>query len=149
MFNNSILMLDLEGTIIATAIPKQKQDYGIRPYAEEFLKITSLFEEVYLNTVVEESLALRIMRNVFGIENIKYYFWDKNSIYGKASGYERFVGKRLVHVEDGRNNEEEKRILQLGFFYVSVPTWTVKDAYTKKEDKSLLKAIEEINNIFR
>lgn len=46
-------MLDLEGVLIAKAIPGPGRDIAVRPYAHRFTKeIPPLFDRAYLNTCV-------------------------------------------------------------------------------------------------
>ena len=94
-------MLDLEGVLIATAIPGRKHNYGVRPHAQEFIdEVVPLFDQTYLNTCVGKEKALQIMDEAFSAPQIMYYEWDKYSRFGKASGYENLIGYRLIHVED-------------------------------------------------
>jgi len=68
-------MLDLEGVLIATGKPSKKNKaingYGVRPNAQLFIdKSLRLFDEIYLNTTVDEKRALKIMRDVFETDAI-------------------------------------------------------------------------------
>lgn len=141
-------MLDLEGVLIATALPKPNQDYGVRPNAQQFVdEVFPLFDQVYMNTCVREEKALKIMEEIFGVSQLQYYNWEKSSPFGKASGYEQFSETKLIHVEDeSPKNKEAQRIMELGHTYISVPTWTISHAYVDKNisDVALLTAINTI-----
>jgi len=145
---SKILMLDLEGVLIATAIPKPNQDYGVRPNAHQFVdEVLPLFDQVYMNTCVREEKAMKIMEEVFDASQVSYYNWDKTSPFGKTNGYEKFSGSKLIHVEDeSPKNKEAQRIIELGHTYISVPTWTVGHAYADKNtsDVALLTTINTI-----
>lgn len=149
---SKILMLDLEGVLIVDSHPEANRDYGVRPNAQYFVDESfKLFDKIFLNTCVDKEPALEIMRDVFGIENISYYNWDRSSVLGKASGYENFLGSKLIHIEDGSvENTEGKRIIELGFDYVSVPSWTYIDVFVdkKKDDVALLDALTRVKEIF-
>lgn len=152
-----ILMLDLEGVLIATAIPKRRflrKDYGVRPYSNEFLKESiRMFDIIYLNTCVEEKKAVGIMRDVFNIQGIGYYHWDKNSTYGKTSGYEKFCNDKLIHIEDGSlENKEAKHCTELGHIYLPVNGWYPHHAFGpehekfKKTDNELLRVLDNLTS---
>jgi hypothetical protein len=148
-----ILMLDLEGVLIATAIPKKKYvneglGYGVRPNAQFFVnEVCKIFDSIYLNTCAREDQALPIVKSVFNAPNIGYYDWNRASVSGKAWGYEKFKNCKLIHVEDGSpENREAKRIIQLGHTYIPIKSWSIEDAYVKKikDDEELLKVLELI-----
>ena len=145
-------MLDLEGVLIATAIPPPKRhankDYGLRPNAHQFMEDSFLlFDQVYLNTCVRKEKALEIMQDIFNTGRALYYTWDKTSQFGKASGYEKFYDSKIIHIEDEPSkNKEAKRIIGLGHTYISVPTWTCYDAYVKN-DKTDVVLLNVINTI--
>lgn len=123
-------------------------NYGVRPNAQYFVnEVLKLFDQIYLNTCVKESRALKIMKVIFGTTQILYYHRNKPSCFGKASGYERFLDSQLIHVEDGAaTNKEAKRIIELGYTYISVPHWGIKAAYVDKKtfDTALLIALNTI-----
>ncbi len=156
---SKILMLDLEGVLIATSIPPynhlMKRDFGIRPYAKEFVEETSkLFDNIYLVTCVEERRAMSILKENFPIFQIEFYHWNKSSKYGKTTGYDRFLGNTLIHVEDeSLLNKEAKHCSSLGFDYVSVRGWYPYHAWGKdnssfrSSDKELLVALDKIKDI--
>lgn len=146
---SNILMTDLEGVLIATALPGAKKfaqnGYGVRPYALEFvMEVLNLFDEVYLNTCVEKEKALMIMQDVFATKQVLYYPYDKTSPFAKASGYENISG-RIFHLEDGSlDNIEAKRIISLGHIYLPISSWTIHQAYYENDgqDHELLKVLE-------
>lgn len=154
-----ILMLDLEGVIIASANPplnrRNPPDYGVRPYAKEFVeRCCTLFDEIYLNTCAVEAKARKVMKEAFGNESIGYYPSDLFSKYGKADNYEQFLGSLLIHVEDmPHDNHEAKRIIELGFHFIPVKSWCIMDAFleeNKKEaenDRELLDVLKKIELI--
>jgi len=146
---SNILMTDLEGVLIATAIPGEKKftqnGYGLRPYAQEFVEeALDLFDQVYLNTCVREEKAMQIIKDVFDTDKILYYHYDKTSPFAKASGYENISG-RIFHLEDGSfENIEARRIISLGHIYVPVSSWTIHQAYFEDNtaDHELLRILE-------
>lgn len=145
-------MLDLEGVLIATAIRK---DYGVRPYSHNFLEESiRLFDRIYLNTCVDENKALGIMQDIFNISGIGYYNWDRNSPYGKTSGYEKFYKDKLIHVEDGSlENKEAMHCIALGHIYLPVKGWYPHHAFGhesenfKRTDNELLATLETIKEL--
>ena len=87
------------------------------------------------------------MKEIFGTSQLLYYNWDRSSLLRKASGYEKFSGSKLIHVEDeSPKNNEAQRIIELGHTYISVPTWTTKDAYVDN-NKTNVDLLTTINTI--
>jgi len=159
MSAKKILMLDLEGVLFVTACPRTKgtmvKKYPIlknnplpRPHAKKFLEECGrIFDEIILNTRVAEPLARKLMQNLFGFMNFGYWSEFGNPC-GKATGYEKFSGDRLVHIEDeSPDNPEAKRIMELGHHYVSVRHWGFAAALEGRQDDELLKALEKIKGI--
>ena len=151
-----VLMIDLEGTLIATAIPKNrftkervfhpKTDYGIRPHAHEFVReVFPIFDSVYLNTTANEGLAVPIVEGIFGVKNVGYYHGNPSLPEHKTAGYEKFMGDTLVHVEDGLSSYELANLQKFGFAYLRLRSWTIADAFINvHNDDELLRVADEI-----
>jgi hypothetical protein len=156
---SKILMLDLEGVLIATARPPSKHlirnDYGIRSYAHQFINESlELFDQIYLNTCVSEKNALRIMQDIFNISEIKYFNWDRGSPLGKTSDYAKFSNDILIHVEDeSPQNKEAQYCIKLGHTYLSIKGWYPYHAWLpeyeefRKTDTELLITLEKIKKL--
>ena len=144
-------MLDLEGVLIAWDMPKIPGNYYPRPHSHYFVdRCKELFDEIYMNTDVPEERAIRIMRELYDIGDVKY--WDFNNIkgyYRKINGYEKFKRDILIHVEDTISQDWEKRIKELGHTYISVPCWhpILAKSDKAKNDTELLRALSTIKRI--
>ena len=151
-----VLMIDLEGTLIATAIPKNrftkerifhpKTNYGVRPYAHEFVReVFPRFDTVYLNTTANKDLAVPIVEGLFGVKNVGYYRGNPSLSEHKTAGYEKFIGDTLIHVEDGLSSYELANLQKCGFTYLRMRSWTIADAFIDvRNDDELLRVANEI-----
>jgi hypothetical protein len=154
-----ILMLDLEGVLVASSTPIVRQqfyrDYGVRPYADEFLKACSrMFNNIYINAAAEREKAIWLMAFAFKRPGISCYSSKEPRLHGRVSGYENFLNSRIVHVEDNSISDYEiKRIRELGHIYVPVRGWLPAHAWGpdaelhKKEDRELLSVLVKLKNI--
>lgn len=142
-------MLDLEGVLIWSALyPEQLKPWreeplrylrrecdwpddffpsrsNIRPYAREFLaECNKLFDQIWMNTCVDEARTNAIMNGWFAFPN--YQYWSRHgprSKGGKTIGYERFARDTLVHVEDGVSPAEQEDLSRLRMHYVPVSSY--------------------------
>lgn len=109
--NKNILMLDLEQVLFVDAnLLLNREDFKIkdnnfyeeccqlRNYSKEFVfEIKNIFDEVYLNTYVNEEKANIIMKDFFNSEFS--YYWGLPGL--KSGGYEKFPKNiQLFHLED-------------------------------------------------
>lgn len=148
---SKILMLDLEGVLIATGSKSPTPLYGIRPHSQHFIcEIQKHFDIIYMNTTVTKSRTIEIMKNIYNFDNFKYRTILENTPYGKAEGYEIFSNDTLIHLEDEPLNScEAQRIIELGHTYISIPSWSIQKAYVEKNnfDTELLKTLDKIKKL--
>lgn len=147
----NILMLDLEGVLIYDAHPfirplPNKLNVK-RSFAQEFVdECRTLFDKIYLNTLVSERWTKEIMENHFNFYDFEY--WPAKS--NKTENYESLAGNTVIHVEDGISDEEEAEIKRLGFHYIPIKSLVnyIKGVeYNPVGDLELRNALDEIKTI--
>jgi len=147
---SNVLMLDLEGVLIVVSRPLQEGNYLPRPHSQEFVnECHQLFDQLYLNTLVTEDRALKIMRDVYGTE--KFKFWPHFEMpYGKMTGYERFRDDTLIHIEDGSvENSEAQRCIELGQTYIPISHWGFEAAIAGRNDNELPRILNQVKEILQ
>jgi hypothetical protein len=136
-----ILMLDLECTL--TSVISGDLKYTSRPHGMEFLlACIPLFDTIYLNTAVPEGIARKVIKDSFGVTDIK--FWDWHGHPGKTYGYETIQGNTIVQVDDCVSEDVLRDFERFGVYYIRIPAYDPsKDRLY--EDDGLLKALAQIH----